>query len=298
MLSGIGPSEHLISKNIEPLVDLPVGYNFQDHVAPGGISILVNTSTLTLNSLLNVRTVSQFLLNEKGPLTSNGGAEGISFHDTNPIVNNGWPDLELLLVGLSFSSDRICKTIFNIKESTYDYMYGDLLANFAETGMVCPMIARPKSRGRILLKSNNYLDKPVIVPNYFAFAEDIRIVIAGIRKYQQLIATEAMQKIGAKLITTPVPGCERIFFDTDEYWECYMRHLTFSIWHYCGTAKMGPANDPTSVVDARLKVHGIKGLRVADASIMPEIPVAHLNAPTMMIGEKASDMIKEDWNYI
>lgn len=200
--------------------------------------------------------------------------------------------------GCSVSSDPICKIIFNIKESTYDFLYGDLLENFADTAMVCPMISRPKSRGRILLKSNNYLDKPVIVPNYFAFPEDVQVAIAGIRKYQELIATEAMQKIGAKLLTTPVPGCETILFDTDDYWECYMRHLTFSIWHYCGTSKMGPASDPTSVVDARLRVHRIKGLRVADASIIPDIPVAHLNAPAMMIGEKASDMIKEDWNYI
>lgn len=99
MLSGIGPKDHLESKQIKPIVDLPVGYNFQDHVAPGGLSILVNTTTLTLKSILNIRTVSQFLFNAKGPLTSNGGAEGISFHDTNPNVNKGWPDLELLLTG-------------------------------------------------------------------------------------------------------------------------------------------------------------------------------------------------------
>lgn len=99
MLSGIGPREHLKSKHIKLIVDLPVGYNFQDHVAPGGLSILVNTTTLSLKSILNVRTVSQFLFSQNGPLTSNGGAEGISFHDTNPTVNKGWPDLELLLTG-------------------------------------------------------------------------------------------------------------------------------------------------------------------------------------------------------
>lgn len=90
-------------------------------------------------------------------------------------------------------------------------------------------------------------------------------------------------------------GCRQYAFDTDEYWECSMRHFTFTIYHPTSTCKMGPSSDPDAVVDPRLKVYGITGLRVIDASIMPTIVSGNTNAPTIMIGEKGADMIKEDW---
>ena len=93
----------------------------------------------------------------------------------------------------------------------------------------------------------------------------------------------------------PVPGCENFKFGSDEYWKCMIRHLSIGIWHLSGTCKMGPATDPLAVVDARLRVYGVKGLRVADASIMPMVPNAHTNIPSMVVGMKCADMIREDW---
>lgn len=106
--------------------------------------------------------------------------------------------------------------------------------------------------------------------------------------------TEAFKKIDAKLLDVPIPTCSHLTFASDLYWECHARHFTFTIYHYSGTCKMGPKEDRTAVVDPRLKVKGIKNLRVVDASIFPEIMAGHPNSPVYMIAEKASDMIKED----
>ncbi|CAO1440717.1 unnamed protein product [Diamesa serratosioi] len=295
MLSGIGPKAHLESKNITSVVDLKVGNYLQDHVAPGGLTILVNVTTLTAadSNIVNLA----LLALGKGPLTSPGGVEGISYHDTNPSVNNGWTDMEFLQIGGSISGDIRFQKILNIMPATYQALYGNMIATNANGAMVYPMIMRPKSTGNVTLKTKNYLDRPSINPNYFSDAakEDVRVAVFAIRKLQSIIAQPSMQAIGASLLSIPCPGCESNTYDTDAYWECYMRHMTFTIWHYSGTAKMGPSTNPDAVVSPTLKVHGTTGLRVADNSIIPEIPSAHLNAIAMMIGEKASDLIKKDY---
>ncbi|KAK7041541.1 hypothetical protein SK128_019002, partial [Halocaridina rubra] len=98
---------------------------------------------------------------------------------------------------------------------------------------------------------------------------------------------------GVKLFDHVLPGCEKYEINTDLYWECYIRHLTLTIYHYSGTAKMGPSWDPEAVVDSQLRVYGVIGLRVVDASIFPTIITGNTNAAVTMIGEKASQIIKD-----
>ncbi|EDW37631.1 GL27092 [Drosophila persimilis] len=114
----------------------------------------------------------------------------------------------------------------------------------------------------------------------------------------RLLEEPAFRAIGARLLEKRLPGCSHLRWRSSDYWACHARHFTFTIYHYSGTAKMGPSSDPAAVVDARLRVHGIRNLRVADASIMPHLISGHPNGPVYLIAEKAADMIKQDHNYV
>lgn len=297
MLSGIGPSKHLKKLGINTIVNSAVGYNLMDHTAPGALTFTVNVTTLKHSELYDIHNIARYTDKLNGPLTSPGGVEAIAFFDTeNPHDPDGYPDLEFLHLGGSINADPIFKQNFGIRDDVYDEMF-DGIGLERNTFMVFPMVLRPKSRGRIKLRSSNPFDYPIILPNYFNDLYDLKISVIGIRKMIDLLDTDALRSLNAKLLKTPIPGCKHYAHGSDDYWECYTRHLTFTIYHHCGTAKMGPSNDKRAVVDPTLKVYGVKGLRVADASVMPQIVAGHTNAPTIMIGEKAADMIKRTWGF-
>lgn len=114
-------------------------------------------------------------------------------------------------------------------------------------------------------------------------------------KALKIAETDSFAKFGTRFHNTPFLGCEEHPFKSDLYFECCVRHFTSSLQHQVGTCRMGPAHDSEAVVDERLRVHGVRNLRVVDASIMPVLPAAHTNAAVFMIGEKAAEMIKEDY---
>lgn len=268
MLSGIGPAEHLQKLNIPTLVDLPVGYNLMDHTAPGALTIKVNISTLG-PSTLGVQDFVDFQ-NGKGKLTSVGGCESLVFLDLeNQNDMDAWPDIELLQIGGSIYAFDVLRDNFNFRDDLINSMFGNLIAHQTNAFMVFPMVLRPKSRGRIMLRNKNPFTYPKIYSNYFTDPEgyDLKVSVNGIKKLLEMLKTPSMRQINARLHKAPVPACEHLGFGTDEYWACYTRHFTFTIYHYSGTCKMGPANDPTAVVDPQLRVIGVSNLRVVDASI-------------------------------
>lgn len=268
MLSGIGPAEHLQQMQINPIVDLPVGENLMDHTAAGALTIKVNVSTLGPR-VLGAQDFVDFQ-NGKGKLTSVGGCESLVFLDLeNQKDMDAWPDMELLQIGGSVYSFDVLRDNFNFRDDLINSMFGSLIARQANAFMVFPMVLRPKSRGRILLKSRNPFTYPKIYSNYFTDPEgyDIRVSVNGIKKLIEMLQTPAMKQINARLHKAPIPACAHLGFGTDEYWACHTRHFTFTIYHYTGTCKMGPRNDPTAVVDSRLRVYGVSNLRVVDASI-------------------------------
>lgn len=110
-----------------------------------------------------------------------------------------------------------------------------------------------------------------------------------------MIETKTMRKLRARPNPNIIPACAEFGIYSDDYWRCHARYYTMTIYHPSCTCRMGPEDDPEAVVDSRLRVYGIHGLRVIDASIMPKIVSGNTNAPTIMIAEKGADMIKEDW---
>lgn len=166
-------------------------------------------------------------------------------------------------------------------------------------------LSRPSSSGTIRLRSLNPKDPPLIDPNYLCNDTDLDTLIKGMKMAYAIGMSDVFRnKLNASLFATLYPGCEKFYtkshsnvanqIPNDEYLVCVARLMTSSFKHPAGTCRMGDQHLFDSVVNARLKVKGIDGLRVIDASVMPQLVAGHLNAPTIMIAEKGADMIKED----
>lgn len=295
MLSGIGPKKHLTQVGIPVIKNAKVGYNLMDHIAAGGLTFTIDKPlSIRTNDVLQRDPLVNFLSHHKGPLTLPGGCEVLSLVDLkNQNDPDGYPDMELLYQAGSIVSDPLLRKNFGITDAIYDSMYKPIEGNHSY--MVLPMLLLPKSKGRMVLQNNDYRSKPFIFPNYFAHQDDVDTLVAGIKLAINISEQPALREIGARLHKLPLPACAHHGFGTDKYWECHIRHFTFTIYHQSGTCKMGPKTDKNAVVDPRLRVYGVQGLRVVDASIIPEVPAAHTNAPVFMIAEKGADMIKEDW---
>ncbi|KYQ55060.1 Glucose dehydrogenase [acceptor] [Trachymyrmex zeteki] len=299
MLSGIGPAKHLSELGINIVRDLPVGENLMDHVAFGGLTWTVDEPvSIRIADMINPTHpfMRDFLMSQSGPITIPGGCEALAFIDTKHSTElHGLPDIELLFTGSGLKGDMILPIIMGLNNRMHQ-IWNKYTSTYGWT--ILPMLLKPKSRGRIRLLANNINVKPEIVPNYFDNPEDVKTMIDGIKAAISIGQTKAMKMFGSQLLNDTFPGCENYEYDSYDYWECAMRTATLTIYHYTGTCKMGPKGDPTAVVDPRLKVIGIQGLRVADGSIMPEIISAHTNIPIYMIAEKLADMVKEDWGYL
>ncbi|KAH8246834.1 hypothetical protein KR032_001328 [Drosophila birchii] len=296
MLSGVGPADHLREHNITVVQDLPVGHNLQDHITLNGLVFVVNDSTVNDARLLNPSDIFRYIFAGQGPYTIPGGAEAFAFVRTpSSSFAKDYPDMELVLGAGSLSGDRFgtMRNLLGITDEFYDTMFGDLQNK--ETFGLVPVLLRPKSRGRISLRSRNPFHWPKMEPNFMEHPDDIRAMIEGIEMILQLAKSKPMVKMGTRFHARPFPGCEHLKFASEEYWRCCLRRYGSSLQHQSGTCKMGPSEDATSVVDSQLRVHGIRGLRVVDASVMPNVPAGHTNAIVIMIAEKAADMIKDAW---
>jgi choline dehydrogenase len=262
MLSGVGPADHLKSLGIQVVVDVPgVGRNLQDHLLAGVMHQCARPITMagaeTFGNILN------YLLFKKGPFCSNI-AEAGGFVNLKPGPNG--PDLELIFAPTYFMNHG-----FSNPEG-HGYAIGMVLEH-------------PESKGQIALRSNDPFDSPLIHPNYLASQPDLSVLVEGIKLARRIARAKAFDDFrGAEVW----PGPEA---RDDEAISEFIRNTAETLYHPVGTCKMG--NDSMAVVDARLRVHGVENLRVVDASVMPAHITGHTNAPTIMIAEKAADLIKE-----
>ncbi|KAJ8958509.1 hypothetical protein NQ318_002303, partial [Aromia moschata] len=297
MLSGLGPKSHLEELGIRCLKDLSVGRNLQDHlIFPGVVYSIPFDGDQTITRLTG--SFLDYVHSGTGLFTMLGGVTGLGFVKTEVSkVKADQPDIEFMFVQGSLASGfgNFIKSMLGMKEEFYDETFLPLEGGYQWT--IAPVLLHPKSIGSIELRSRNPHDQPLIKPDYFSDPEneDIRTMIAGIREIQKLTNTTAFKIRGADLNELAVPGCADFAFDSDGYWECSLRSMAYTIYHPIGTAKMGPRYDRTAVVNHRLQVYGIKNLRVADCSVIPSHISGHTNAAAVMIGEKASDYIKESW---
>lgn len=263
-LSGIGDGDHLLSIGIKPAHELKgVGRNLQDHLAAGvkqrcilPISFLPHTRPLGATKAL-----VQYMLTKTGPATSHG-LESMAFVKSRPEIIA--PDLQFFFVLLIYGD------------------HGRKIAN--EHGFMAYFnIARPESRGTIMIRSSDPRQHPAIQPNYLEAKEDVRVMRDGIKIGRHILGQRAFDPYRGEEYG---PG-RQVTADADI--DAYIRQTAETIYHPVGTCKMG--SDAMAVVDDRLRVHGVEGLRVVDASIMPRLVNGNTNAPTIMIAEKASDFI-------
>jgi len=267
-VSGIGDPVMLARYGVDTKYELPgVGYNLHDHLQLRPIFRLKD-GTKTMNSAANslvgrARMGLQYLLNRTGPLASAPSQLGL-FAKSDPSLV--YPDLQYHIQPLSLDQ------------------FGQPLHTFPGlTASVCNL--RPTSRGTLELRSPDIRVPPAINPNYLATEED-RVVAARSIRHARRIAH--MAALGHLEPTEHVPGADLV---SDEELIHAAGAISTSIFHPVGTCKMGPASDPMAVVDHELRVHGLEGLRIVDASIMPQIVSGNTNSPTLMIADKASELI-------
>ncbi|XP_026317773.1 glucose dehydrogenase [FAD, quinone]-like [Hyposmocoma kahamanoa] len=291
MLSGVGPKEHLISKDIQCKVNLPgVGKNLQDHlIVPVTIYGDQPEETDTIKQYFES---IQYLYERKGYLGETSVTDALAFYSldnnaTYPLFQNHVIIFPKNSSNVQMYLNKIARYKNVVTESVLENSRNHALYLFLFN------LLHPKSNGDILLKSSNPTEYPLINANYFNDAMDLEAAARGIKKITKLVNTKYFQSIGGYLGRMRWPECDNFELDSLDYWKCICINMVITVYHPVGTARMG--SDPnTSVVDSRLRVHGVKSLRVIDASVMPNITSGNTNGPVIMIAERGSDIIKED----
>lgn len=285
MLSGIGPEKHLHDMGIPVKADLPVGQNLQDHEMVLMFTKINSSIGITENVRESLWTRIKYSIFGKGPL-STSSLDGNGFFYADP-SKRGKGSADIQFIFLSINPDT---NFYNFR----DDVAKELMAKHPnEDGFMTAVITtHPKSTGTITLSSRDPFDYPLLDPQYLADQSDIQNFISAIRIWEKFIETPTMQGLGAKVDRMKLSFCSHHRFRSDAYWECVTRHLAVTVYHHSGTCKMGDNNDKTAVVDPDLRVKGIKGLRVVDASIFPNVTSGNTNAPVVMVAEKISDVIR------
>ena len=270
MLSGVGPAAHLREHGLAVVHDSPgVGQNLQDHLIGGASYVAKKRTAAHINPINQLLWLGRYLVTKTGPLASNVAEAGgfVRVGSGAPI-----PDIQFHFIPAGPAEPNVDHENFTPSGSQFSLL---------------PTLLYPKSRGEIRLASANPMDDPIIDPRYFSDQADLELLIDATRLSVDIAHSKVMKRYKGRALTPPSkPGASRKMLVEN------LKLRTNTLFHPVGTCKMG--SDEMAVVDDRLRVRGVEGLRVADASIMPVIVGGNTNAPSIMIGEKAADLIKAD----
>jgi choline dehydrogenase-like flavoprotein len=246
-----------------------------NHPISIGVTVnLTRSSTVPRSKEEWLSDIRQYEKTRDGPLSTTGTLQ-LSGYIPSSDATDDYPDLKFEFAFSDVSNDSA-----HIPASYYSRI------------TVLPSHLRPKSRGFFTINSTDSFDPPLIYPNLLENPEDRKPLIEGQLFAFKLANTKAFKESGFVLDTRKIKGCKSETFGTYQYFNCVLDKYVEVAHHMVGTCKMGNSSDTQAVVDPEMRVYGVRNLRVVDASIMPVIPSANTNAPTIMIGEKASDLIK------
>ncbi|XP_063383531.1 ecdysone oxidase-like [Cydia fagiglandana] len=282
MLSGIGPKDHLTEKGIEVLLDAPlVGQNLQDH----GYATVILTAKKGIQSV--TQNLEVFTNLDQFPTPTIYGFAALSNTSTVP----EYQAQVFPLPAGTIISTLICSYVFGLDDTICKAVA--LAGQEQETLFTTITLLHPDSRGYVELSENDPEVAPNIFLNYYANDTDLENHAKYLEDYLDVLNSTYMMSLNSEVVNLQVPQCVDIEFNTHDYWKCHILNSASTQWHPAGTCPMGVEGE--SVVDAELRVWGITGLRIADASIMPTITSGNTNAPCIMIGEKLADMIKQTY---
>ncbi|KAJ0176926.1 hypothetical protein K1T71_006935 [Dendrolimus kikuchii] len=271
MLSGIGPKNQLEAMGIPVISNLPVGENLQDHVA----TILIHSMTDLHGSPIPVDPYVYPAPVFAGYVSLDKSKKQPEYQTTNFITISKYAmGYCTFAYGLD---DKICNNMFKRPDS--NQMLFTLLSHL-----------HPMSQGSVILRSSDYSDPPVVQPGYYSKQDDLDNQVEYIKDFVRVQESKYFKDVNAVFNDPKLELCKDLEKGSTEYWKCYATCMMTTRRYFVGTCAMG------SVVDSRLRVQGVNKLRVVDASIMPNIISGDTNAATIMIGEKAADMIKIDNN--
>jgi choline dehydrogenase len=261
MLSGIGPAEHLTLREVDVLLDQPaVGANLSDHPATQLVWTTPEPESLLL--ALEPAALEEYEATRTGPFTSNlaeaGGFARVASDAPAPDVQFHVAPVHIVDEGMSDPE--------------------------AHGVWVSPCLLTPQSRGSVRLASSDPTAKPIVRNDFYSVGDDMQRMIAALRLTLDICGRPAMSPYCAEPFNTPQG-------DTDDALRAHVARTTFAVYHPVGTCRMGA--DADAVVDAQLRVNGIEGLRVVDASVMPAVPRGNTNAPTIAVAERAADLIRQ-----
>nr|CAI5865172.1 unnamed protein product [Callosobruchus analis] len=292
MLSGIGPKDHLEQHGIPVIRDLAVGDHFSDHLMVNGLTWTSNISEPIANLQRDIRDY----LNGTGYLAEALSSQAVGYYETKLATTPGYPDLEMSFQDTNYTGYALGQ--YQNWKSSVDEAVNNMKSPTSFQIFVTPL--HTKSLGTIRLKSSSPYDFPVIDPNSLSDPEgrDMRLTYEGIKMAFKVASQPAFQKIGAKLSTKPLKQCSKYRFLSRRYWYCAIPYITMHNNHPVSTCKMGPHPEKGDVVDYKLRVHGVRRLRVADASVIPLSTSSHINSICYMIADKLADILKKTYGVM